>query len=188
MRTWASCKPQTSLARTHWSATIRGRKIAAHEGAFMSLFTRQSGGQRVLPSQNSEDTHQQSVSNLVVLAHVIGSRDYCHAPLGVSSFSFSVQNVWEMTTVVYKIACRSCTVCLPVIVFRLSIADTISSATVYSQCVEALRKRQKHGKFYCHDFGTAARPNKNRLARLILRQLAKMMFPRFTAQQDPHSY
>ena len=71
MRTWASCKPQkTSLARTHWSATIPSRKIAAHEGAFMSLFTRQSGGQRVLPSQNSEDTHQQSVSNLVVLAHV----------------------------------------------------------------------------------------------------------------------
>ena len=116
---------------------------------------------------------------------IIGSRDYCHAPLGVSSFSFSVQNVWEMTTVVYKIACRSCTVCPPVIVFRLSIADTISSATVYSQCVEALRKRQKHGKFYCHDFGTAARPNKNRLARLILRQLAKMMFPRFNCTAGP---
>ena len=90
-----------------------------------------------------------------------------------------------MTTVVYKIACRSCTVCPPVIVFRLSIADTISSATVYSQCVEALRKRQKHGKFYCHDFGTAARPNKNRLARLILRQLAKMMFPRFNCTAGP---
>ena len=71
MRTWASCKPRkTSLARTHWSATIPSRKIAAHKGAFMSLFTRQSGGQRVSPSQNSEDTHQQSVSNLVVLAHV----------------------------------------------------------------------------------------------------------------------
>ena len=63
---------------------------------------------------------------------IIGSRDYCHAPLGVSSFSFSIQNVWEMTTVVYKIACRSCTACSPVIVLRLSIADTTSSATMYS--------------------------------------------------------
>ena len=36
---------KTSLARTHWSATIPSRKIAAHEGAFMSLFTRQSGGE-----------------------------------------------------------------------------------------------------------------------------------------------
>ena len=33
--------------------------MAAHEGAFMSLFMRQSGGQRVLPSQDSEDTQQQ---------------------------------------------------------------------------------------------------------------------------------
>ena len=76
----------------------------------------------------------------------IGSRDYCHAPLGVSSFSFSVQNVWEMTTMVYKIACCSCTACPPAIVLRLSIPDTISSATVYSQYVKALRTRQKHGK------------------------------------------
>ena len=109
---------------------------------------------------------------------IIGSRDYRHAPLGVSSFSFSIQNVWEMTTVVYKIACHSCTACPPAIVLRLSIADTISSATVYSQCVKALRTRQKHGEFYCHDCGTASRPNKKRLARLILRYLAKMMFPR----------
>ena len=33
--------------------------MAAHEGAFMSLFTRQLGEQRVLPSQDSEDTQQQ---------------------------------------------------------------------------------------------------------------------------------
>ena len=32
--------------------------MAAHEGDFLSLFTRQSGGQRVLPSQDSEDTQQ----------------------------------------------------------------------------------------------------------------------------------
>ena len=60
MRTWATCKPQkTWPARTHWSTTIPSRKTAAHEGAFMSLFTRQSGGQRVVPSQDSEDTQQQ---------------------------------------------------------------------------------------------------------------------------------
>ena len=90
---------------------------------------------------------------------IIRSRDYCHAPLGVSSFSFSIQNVWEMTTVVYKIACHSCTACPPVL--RLSIADSISSATVYSQCVKALHTRQKHGEFYWHDCKTASRPNKN---------------------------
>ena len=39
--------------------TIPSQKMAVHEGAFMSLFTRQSGGQRVLPSQDSEDTQQQ---------------------------------------------------------------------------------------------------------------------------------
>ena len=60
MRTWATCKPQKTLsARTHWSTTIPSRKMAAHEGAFMSLFMRQSGGQRVVPSQDSEDTQQQ---------------------------------------------------------------------------------------------------------------------------------
>ena len=50
---------------------------------------------------------------------IIGSRDYCHAPLGVSSFSFSIQNAWEMTTLVDKIPCRSCTACPPAIVLRL---------------------------------------------------------------------
>ena len=63
---------------------------------------------------------------------MIASRDYCHAPLGVSSFSFSIQNVWEMTTVVDKIACRSCTACPPPIVLRLFIADTIGFTKVYS--------------------------------------------------------
>ena len=63
---------------------------------------------------------------------MIASRDYCHAPLGVSSFSFSIQNVWEMTTVVDKIACRSCTACPPPTVLRLFIADTIGFTTVYS--------------------------------------------------------
>ena len=116
--------------------------------------------------------------NIGYLTCIIGSHDYCHTPLGVSSFSFCMQNVLEMTTVVCKIACCLCTACPPAIVLRLSIADTISSATVYSQCVKALRTRQKHGKFYCHDCGTVSRPNKNRLVRLILRYLAKMMFPR----------
>ena len=32
--------------------------MAAHEGDFMSLFTRQSGGQRVSPQQKSENTRQ----------------------------------------------------------------------------------------------------------------------------------
>ena len=60
MQTWATCKPQTnSPGRTYWSTTIPSQKTAAHEGAFMSLFTRQSGRQRVLPSQGSEDTQQQ---------------------------------------------------------------------------------------------------------------------------------
>ena len=94
---------------------------------------------------------------------IIGSRDYCHAPLGVSSFPFSIQNIWEMTTVVYKIASHSCTACPPAIVLRLSITDTISSATVYSQCVKALRTRQKHGKFYCHDCGTVSNQIKTNL-------------------------
>ena len=59
MRTWATCKLQkTSPARTHWSTTIPSWKTAVHEGAFMSLFTRQSE-YRVLPSQDSEDTQEQ---------------------------------------------------------------------------------------------------------------------------------
>ena len=33
---------------------------------------------------------------------------YFHAPLGVTAFLFSVQNVWEMTTVGDKIACHPC--------------------------------------------------------------------------------
>ena len=53
-------------------------------------------------------------------------------PLGVSSFSFSIQNVWEMTIVVDKIACRSYTVCPPPMVLRLFIVDTIGFTTVYS--------------------------------------------------------
>ena len=61
IRMWATCKPpKTSPARMHWSTTILSRKMAAHEGAFTSLFTRQLGGQRVLPSQDSEDAQQQS--------------------------------------------------------------------------------------------------------------------------------
>ena len=60
MQMWASCKPQKTLpARTHWSTTIPSWKMVAHKGAFMSLFTRHSGGQRVSPSQDSEDTQQQ---------------------------------------------------------------------------------------------------------------------------------
>ena len=87
----------------------------------------------------------------------IGSRDYCHAPLGISSFSFAIQNVWEMTTVVDKIACRSSTACPPPIVLRLFITDTISSATICSQYVKILRMRQKHDKFSCHNSRTTAR-------------------------------
>ena len=111
----------------------------------------------------------------------IGSRDYCHAPLGVS-FLFSVQNVWEMTTMVDKTACRSCTVCLPAIILRLSIADTISSDNVYSEYVKALHMWQKHGKFYCHYCRTTARPTKNQL---IFWQPAKMIFPRLHYTAGP---
>ena len=118
----------------------------------------------------------------------IGSRDYCHAPLGVSSFFFAVQNVWEMTTVVDKIACRSCTTCPLPIVSRLFVADTISSATVCRQYVKSLRTRQKHGKFSCHNCGTTARPTKNQLTRPILRQLAKMMFPGLRCTAEPSQF
>ena len=72
------------------------------------------------------------IYNLVMADLHEASCDYCHAPLGVSSFSFSIQNVWEMTTVVDKIACRSCTACPPPIVLRLFIADTIGFTMVYS--------------------------------------------------------
>ena len=116
---------------------------------------------------------------------IIGSRDYCHGPLGVSSYSFSIQNVWEMTTVVYKIACHSCTPYSPATVLKLSIADTISSDIVYSQYVEVLCMWQKHDKFYCHDCRTASRPNKNWLTQLILWQLAKMTFPGFNCTRGP---
>ena len=108
---------------------------------------------------------------------IIGSCDYCHAPLGVSSFSFAIWNVLQMTTVVDKIACRSCTACPPLIVLTLFIADTISSATICRQYVKILHTRQKHGKFYCHNCRTRARPTKNQLTRFVLRQLAKIMFP-----------
>ena len=79
MRTWVSCKPQKTLpAHTHWSTTIPSQKTAVHEGAFMSLFTRQSGKQRVLPVK----THS---NYLVVLAHIqlslfysLSTRDVTH--------------------------------------------------------------------------------------------------------------
>ena len=82
MRTWATCKPQKALpARTHWSTTIPSQKMAAHEGAFMSLFTRQSGGQRVYQAKTVK-THS---NNLVMLAHIqlkpfyrLSTRDVTH--------------------------------------------------------------------------------------------------------------
>ena len=45
-----------------------------------------------------------------------------HAPslLGVRFFSFSIQNLWVMTTVADKIACCSYTACPPAIILRLS--------------------------------------------------------------------
>ena len=50
---------KTSPVHMHWSTSIPSWKMEAHEGTFMSLFTRQSGGQKVSPSQNSEDAQQQ---------------------------------------------------------------------------------------------------------------------------------
>ena len=44
----------------------------------------------------------------------------------------------EMTAVVNKIACRLYTMCPPAIVLRLSIADTLTFATVYSQYIKGL--------------------------------------------------
>ena len=85
----------------------------------------------------------------------IGSHDYCHTPLGVSLFSFAIQNVWEMTTVVTKIACRLFTACPPPIVLRLFIADTISLATIFRHYIKIRCTWQKYGKFYCHNYGTA---------------------------------
>ena len=60
----------------------------------------------------------------------IGSRDYCHALLGVSPFFFRHTKLWEMTTVVDKMACSPCRACPLPIVLRSFIADTVSSATV----------------------------------------------------------
>ena len=81
----------------------------------------------------------------------IGSHDYCHTPLGVSLFSFAIQIVWEMTTVVTKIACCLFTACPPPIVLRLFIADTISLATIFRHYIKIRCTWQKHGKFYCHN-------------------------------------
>ena len=79
MRTWAICKPQkTWPAHTHWSMTIPSRKMAAHEGAFMSFFTRQSGGQRVLPSQDNEDTQQQFSRAQLKSFYRLSTRDVTH--------------------------------------------------------------------------------------------------------------
>ena len=84
---------------------------------------------------------------------IIGSHDCCHAPLGVSSFSFAIQNIWG-------------TACPPPIILRLFITDTISSATICRQYTKILRMRQK--KLYSHNCGTKARLTKHRLTRLIL--------------------
>ena len=100
------------------------------------------------------------------------SHDYCHAPLGVSSFSFSMQNVLEMTTNVDKIACCQSTLCPEAFVLRRFIVNTIIFATVYGYCVKVLRTRHKYDKFCC---GTLAKPTINRF---LLQQLANMMFPR----------
>ena len=66
---------------------------------------------------------------------------------------------------------------------RLSFADTISSATVYSQYVKTLHMQQKHTKFYCHDCRTAARP-----MTYILTASEDDASQALTEQQDPHSY
>ena len=98
-------------------------------------------------------------------------------PSGGQLVLFRHRKCMGMTTAVDEIACRSWTMCPLPIVLRLFVADTISSATVCSQYVKTLCMRQKHGKFYYHNYGTTARPTKNWLTRLILWQLAKMMFP-----------
>ena len=61
---------------------------------------------------------------------MIASRDYCTLLWG-SARSRSHTKCMGMTTVVDKIACRSCTACPPPIVLTLFIADTIGFTTVY---------------------------------------------------------
>ena len=58
--------------------------MATHEGDFMLLFTRQSGGQGVLPKHNSEDRHAATYI-LVVLAHIQLKSFYCLSTCDVMS-------------------------------------------------------------------------------------------------------
>ena len=67
---------------------------------------------------------------------MIASCDYCYAPLGVSSFLFSV---------VDKIACCWCSVCPPPIVLRLYII-AITSYKLYHR-IYLICTQQKYGKF-----------------------------------------
>ena len=82
MQTLVTCKPQkTSPARTHWNTTIPSRKMAAHEGAFMLLFTR-SREDREFYQAKTVKTHS---NNLVMFAHIqlkpfyrLATRDVTH--------------------------------------------------------------------------------------------------------------
>ena len=67
-------------------------------------------------------------------------------PIWESAPSHS-QKVWEMITVANKIACCSYAACLPAIILRLAITDSITFTTVYNECVKALHNWQKYGKF-----------------------------------------
>ena len=62
-------------------------------------------------------------------------------------FSFTVQNIWKMATIIDKIAYHLCTVCLPAIVLRLPLTDTCYKfcQRIYSQYMHMkLHKREKH--------------------------------------------
>ena len=61
-------------------------------------------------------------------------------------------------------------------------------ATICRQYVKILHTRQKHGKFSSHNCRTTARPTKNRLTRLVLRQLVKMMFPGLHCIAEPSQF
>ena len=86
---------------------------------------------------------------------IIGSCDYCHVPVGFSSFFVSIESVWEMTTVVDKIAYHSCTVC-PVL--KLCNKDTVHSVTANTL---KLFVRGKNTANSTAMVATMARPTKN---------------------------
>ena len=75
-------------------------------------------------------------------------------------FSFTVQNIWKMATIIDKIAYHLCTVCLPAIALRLPLTDTCYKFCQRIQPIHAYETSytgKTYGKFCCHDCTTMAR-------------------------------